>query len=79
MVVYVGYAVVSARIRRELYEKLKRYGVPVSEVIRRALEEEVRRREEVEIRKALARAQAILRRIPLEELVEAVRAGREGR
>ena len=79
MAIYVSYAVVSARIRRELYEKLKRYGVPVSEVIRRALEEEVRRREEMEIREALARAQGILKRIPPEELVEAVRASREER
>ena len=74
----MSYAVVSARIRRELYEKLKRYGIPVSEVIRRALEE-VGRREEMKVREALARAQGILKRIPLEELVEAVRASREER
>jgi len=75
----VGYVTVSARVRRELYEKLKRYGVPVSKVIRRALEEEVRRREEREVREALARAQGILRKIPLEEIVSVIRAGREER
>jgi len=57
---------------------LKRYGIPVSEVIRRALQE-VERREEMKVREALARAQGILKRIPLEELVEAVRASREER
>ena len=57
---------------------MKRYGIPVSEVIRRALEE-VERREEMKVREALARAQGILKRIPLEELVEAVRASREER
>ena len=57
---------------------MKRYGVPVSEVIRRVLEE-VGRREEMKVREALARAQGILKRIPLEELVEAVRASREER
>ena len=57
---------------------MKRYGVPVSEVIRRALEE-VGRREEMKVREALARAQGILKRIPLGELVEAVRASREER
>jgi len=57
---------------------LKRYGIPVSEVIRRALEE-VGRREEMKVREALARAQGILKRIPPEELVEAVRASREER
>jgi uncharacterized membrane protein len=75
----LGYVTVSARIRRELYEKLKRYGIVVSDVIRRALEEEVRRREEEEVARMLDKAQEILARIPSEELVEAIRAGREER
>jgi antitoxin CcdA len=75
----LGYVTVSARIRRELYEKLKKYSVNVSYVIRRALEEEVRRREEEEVAKMLDKAQEILARIPSEELVEAIRASREER
>ena len=75
----MGYVTVSAKIRRELYLKLKEYGVPISKVIRRALEEEVRRREEEEVRKALRRAQEILRRIPREAIVEAIRASRDER
>jgi uncharacterized membrane protein len=75
----LGYVTVSARIRRELYEKLKKYSVNVSYVIRRALEEEVRRREEEEVARMLNKAQEILARIPSEELVEAIRAGREER
>ncbi len=73
------YVTVSARVPRDLYERLKRYGVRVSEVIRRALEEEVRRREEEEARRALEEARRILARIPPEELVGAVRSGREER
>ena len=61
-----------------MYEKIKRHGIPVSRVIRRALEE-VRRREEEEARKALERARALLQRIPPEDIVEAVREAREGR
>lgn len=75
----VRYVTVSAKISRELYEKLKKHGVPVSRVIKRALEEEVRRREEEEIKKALARAQSILQKIPPEEIIEAVREGRNGK
>ncbi len=41
----MGYVTVSTKVRRELLEKARRYGVNVSEVLRRALEEEVRRRE----------------------------------
>jgi len=37
------YVTVSARIRRETYEKLKKYGVNISDVIRKALEEARRR------------------------------------
>lgn len=75
----MGWVTVSAKIRKELYEKLKRYGVPISEVIRKALEEEVRRREEKEVREALKRAQEILMKISPEEIVTAVRSSREER
>lgn len=36
---------VSARVSREVWEKVKKYKINVSEVVRRALEEEVRRKE----------------------------------
>jgi len=75
----LSWVTVSAKIRRELYEKLRRYGIPVSEVIRKALEEEVRKREELEVREALRQAQEILRKIPPEEIVSVVRSSREER
>ena len=43
------------------------------------MEEEVRRREEEEVARMLDKAQEILAGIPSEELVEAIRAGREER
>ena len=67
----------SAKVGRELREKLETYGTPNS-VIERALEGEVGREEE-EIRRKLAEVQAILRKIPEEEIVEALRASREER
>jgi antitoxin CcdA len=73
----LSWVTVSAKVRRELYEKLRRYGVRVSEVIRRALEEEVEKREEEEARNALRHAQMILRKIPSDELVVAVRSTRD--
>ncbi len=44
------YVTVSAKIRRDLWEKMKRYGINASEVIREAIERRVR---EEEIRWAL--------------------------
>jgi len=70
---------VSAKVKRDFYEKLKKYKIPISSVIRKALEDEVRRREEEEVREKLAEAQIILKKIPPEELVEAVRTSREER
>ena len=57
----------------------KRYGVPISDVTRRALEEEVRRREEYELREALKRMQEILKKIPPGEIVAAMRSSRDER
>lgn len=70
---------VSAKIRKELYRKLKKYGVPISQVIRKALEEEVARREEEEVRHALRSAQKTLNKIPPKEIVAAVRSSRDER
>jgi ribosomal protein S20 len=75
----MGYITVSAKVRREFYEKLKKYRISISSVIRRALEEEVRRREEEEIKNALMKVQKVLKKIPAEEIVDAVRASRDKR
>jgi len=49
------YITVSAKVKRKLYEKLRSYRIPISSIIRKALEEEVKRREE-EIKNALESA-----------------------
>jgi len=76
-VVYLVYVTVSDKIDRELYEKLKRYGIQVSRVVRKALEEEVRRAEEEEVKKLLERMGCILEKIPSEEIVKSIRESRE--
>jgi len=67
---FMQYITVSAKVKRELYEKIKKYNISVSKVIRRALEEE-------EIKRKLNEAQAILRKIPLDEIVNSIRESRE--
>ncbi len=79
MVYYLAWVTVSAKIRRNLYEKIKKYSIPVSDVIRKALIEEVQRREEEEARRALRRAQEILKKIPSDEVVTLIRSSREER
>jgi len=41
----MGYVTVSTKVKRSLVEKARKYGVNLSELMRRAIEEEVRRRE----------------------------------
>ena len=70
---------VTAKIPPELKERLNRLGVNVSGLIRKALELEVERLEKERLRRLAEEAGEILRKIPAEELVEAVRSGRETR
>ena len=70
---------VTAKIPPELKERLNRLGVNVSGLIREVLELEVERLEKERLQRLAEEAGEILRKIPVEELVEAVRSGRETR
>jgi post-segregation antitoxin (ccd killing protein) len=70
---------VSAKISAELKKKLTKLGVNVSGLMREALQCEVERLERDRLRKLAEEAGEILQKIPVEEIVEAVRAGRENR
>lgn len=70
---------VTAKIPVGLKERLNKLGVNMSGLIREALELEVERLERERLRKLAEEAGEILQKIPAEELVEAVRIGREAR
>jgi len=70
---------VSAKIPRRLKELLDRYGIKPGPVIRRALEEEVRRRMLSEIEEKAKRLCERISHIPDEEVAEIIREDREGR
>ena len=55
---------VSAKVRRELWEKARRYGINISEVIREALERKVR---EKEVEWAIKVMEDLSSRLTLEE------------
>ena len=69
-------SVISVRIPTELKEDLKRYGIEVSEVTRKALEEEVRRREREELQGMAEELGEFLEKIPRERIVEGIREDR---
>lgn len=70
---------VSAKVEKRLKEKLDRYGVSVTKVVRKALEEEVRRIEREDLEKRLAETSTILGKVEPRVIVEAIRMSREER
>ncbi len=73
------YITVSTKVRKELKEEAERLGTRISEVLRRALEEEVRKRKLEELEKELKESSGILEEIDVDRIVQAIREDREGR
>ncbi len=71
---------ISAKISTDLKEKIVKYRIKVSEVVRRAIQEEVNRIEDEALRERLREVSLRLKgRLTIEEVVSAVRATREER
>ena len=74
-----GWVTVSTKVRRELWKKAKEYGVDVSEVLRNALEREIKEREREELERKLDAASRELRKLDAEEVIREIRDIRSGR
>ena len=77
--IIADYVTVSAKIPRRLKELLDLYGVKIGPVVRRALEEEVRRRALLKIEERARELSGKLRHISDEEVARLIREGREKR
>jgi hypothetical protein len=73
------YETVSAKIPYELKVKAKKLGIKTGELIRKALDEEVKRREIEEINTELKRLKPVLDKINVIEIVAMIREDREKR
>lgn len=62
MQIYVGWVTVSTRVRREVVEKARRYGIDVPRFLREALEREVEKREAEELAALASRVAEDLRK-----------------
>ena len=71
------YETVSAKIPTELKVKAKKLGIKTGELIRKALDEEVKRREIEEINIELKRLKPVFDKISVEEIVAMIREDRE--
>ena len=71
------YTTVTAKVPVELKKKLRESGVNVSQLVRRAIEEEIKRREEEALRTLAREASQLLKKIPPEEFTKAIRETRD--
>lgn len=71
---------ISAKVPKKLKEKAKRYGLKIGEIVRKALEEEVKKVEEEKLSKDLEELSSSLKgRITKDDIVKAVRSSRDER
>jgi post-segregation antitoxin (ccd killing protein) len=72
----VSWVTVSTKVKKEILEKARKYNINISEVLRKALEQEIARREEEEARKFTERISKELR-LSEEEVARLIREDRE--
>ena len=70
---------ITVRIPRRLKEELKKYGIKVSEVVRRALEEEVEKKKIEELRNIAEELGNFFSKIREEEIVSSIKEARRSR
>ncbi|MEM2107237.1 MAG: hypothetical protein QXV46_05440 [Candidatus Bathyarchaeia archaeon] len=73
------YATVSVKLPHELKEKIEKLGVKPSKLLRKAIEEELRRREVEAIKDDLMKLKPALDKITIERVVGSIREDRESR
>lgn len=70
---------ITIRVPKKIKEELAKYGVKMSEVVRRALEEEIKRRKLEDLKKSAKELGELLAKIPDEEIVKSIKEARERR
>ena len=71
------YEMVSAKIPKKVKDKIKEYKINVSEVIRKSLEEEVKKREAIKIKKEIENNKNLIRKLKTEDVTILIRGDRE--
>jgi len=70
---------ISAKVPRELREEAERLGIRISEFLRKALEEEVKKKKIEVLKEELNTISAILDKIDVNRIVKHIREDREAR
>ena len=70
---------VSTKVPKELKEKIKQLNIKPARLLRKALEDEIKRREAEQLKEEIAKIKPILDRISTEEIVKSIREDRDSR
>ncbi len=70
---------VSTKIPKQLKEKIQRYKIKPSKILRKALEDEVKRREIEELKQEINKLKPVLEKVSMDDIVRSIREDRESR
>lgn len=73
------YVTISVKVPTEVKEKLEKYGIKPSELLKRAIYEELRRREAEELEREVSELKDLLNKFSGEFIVRSIREDREFR
>lgn len=73
------YETVSVKVPSEMKEKMRKLGIKPSELLRKAIEDEIRKREVQRIKEEIKGLKATLDKIPIEAAIRSIREDRERR
>ncbi len=70
---------VSAKIPKQLKEKMQRLKIKPSKILRKALEDEVKKREVEALREEIKKLKPVLDKLTMDDIVKSVREDRDSR
>src|SRR4030065_1963912 len=68
---------VSTKIPKQLKEKMQRLKIKPSKILRKALEDEVKKREMEELKEEINKIKPVLDKVSIDEIVKSIREDRE--
>jgi antitoxin CcdA len=70
---------VSTKIPKQLKEKMRQLKIKPSKILRKALEDEVKKREMEELKQEINKLMPILEKVSMDDIVKSIREDRESR
>ncbi len=70
---------VSTKIPKQLKEKMRNLKIKPSRIVRKAIEDEIKRKEAEQLREEIDKLKPILEKVSIEDIVKSIREDRESR